>query len=122
MASVFRNANGTTLAQAWYLNNRFILHKTMGISPKLLDVEFNSDSISKASSLPQDLAKAGVEPSKDSMGVVHDRDVVALLGDPKWAATLDESREACAVSTTGNGPKSVTLTAAGEHKGRWALW
>ncbi len=123
----FGNAEGTSLAQAWYLNNQYLLDKTMKIDPKLLNVEFNSDSISKGGhqKLVQSLISAGFEPNKltkDHVGVVHDRDVVALLGDPMWQAVLDESHVQSSLTTEWVDEKTLKLTATRDHKARFGVW
>lgn len=39
---LFSNHDASSLAEAWYLNNQFILDETMTRFPKLMDVHFNS--------------------------------------------------------------------------------
>lgn len=43
---LFSNHDNSSLAEAWYLNNQFILDETMTRFPKLMDVHFNSPDIS----------------------------------------------------------------------------
>ena len=42
---LFSNHDASSLAEAWYLNNQFILDETMTRFPKLMDVHFNSPDI-----------------------------------------------------------------------------
>ncbi len=123
----FGNGKGTSLAEAWYLNNQFLLEKTMKIDPKLMNAEFNSSSISQGGQrqLVESLGKAGLDMKKlgrDHVGVVHDRDVVALLGDPKWKALLDESHVQSAISTEWTSDKTLVITAQSDFKNRFAVW
>ncbi len=127
LGTFYSNAAGTTLAQAWYLNNQFLLDKTMKLDMKLLDAEFNGESISKGGQqqIVQSMINAGISPqtlSKDHLGVVHDRDVVALLGDPMWQAVLDESHVQSSLKAEWIDEKTLKLTAGKDHKARFAAW
>ncbi len=120
------NTDGTTLAEAWYLNNQFILDATQKISPRLLDLEFNDGEMGAAFiqaatptlrqlRLPQD-------KGQEALGLIHDRDVVAFYGDPAWSATIDSSHCQRPFRIEWTGDKSFTITANSDRKGRVAVW
>ena len=118
------NTDGTTLAQAFFLNNQFLLHKTMQLDPKLMNVQFNEAQIGPI--LQRDLQNAGLsvtrEQSRDALGLVHDRDTLAFFGDPAWAAVVDSSHEHAPLSISWQGDAQCTLTAHADYKGRAAIW
>lgn len=121
----FSNTAGTTLAEAWFLNNQFILSETLALSPALLQVRFDEDEIMH-SPLPQRIAATGFtltqENAKDALGLVHDRDVVAFYGDPAWRATLSEQYAASPYTITWQDEKRLTITANTDYEGRCAIW
>ena len=84
----------TTLAQAWYLNNQFILHNTTKIDPRLLNVRFDGESMDyrfQASVMRSGVRFTDHDTAHNALGLVHDRDVVAFYGDPAWSATIDSA-------------------------------
>ncbi len=124
------NHNMSSFAEAWYLNNQFLLEETMRLFPVLINVEFNASSISAIKNedpnfLPN-IQKANCGIGKDQMGLVHDRDVVAFYGDPAWTARLDESHARSPWSLQWNDSahpeKGLTITANMDHSGRFAVW
>lgn len=118
---------GTSLAQAWFLNNQYILKRSCALDPRLLTVQFNAPEFNTAQQhkLFSDMFAAGVKATqenvKDLLGLVHDRDVVALYGDPLWSATPDESHIASPFSISWQGNSSFTVKANRHHKGRCAV-
>lgn len=114
----------TTLAEAWYLNNQFILHNTQKISPALLNVVFNGEGIDY--NFHRSIMQSGVPVNennfRDVLGLVYDRDVVAFYGDPAWSATVDNSKSPRALSIQWQGDKTVTITANRDYKGRLGVW
>jgi zinc protease len=114
----------TTLAEAWYLNNQFILHNTQKISPALLNVVFNGEGIDY--NFHRSIMRSGVPVNennfRDVLGLVYDRDVVAFYGDPAWSATVDSSKSPRALSVQWQGDKTVTITANRDYKGRLGVW
>ncbi|MDO5470481.1 MAG: insulinase family protein [Akkermansia sp.] len=117
-------ADNTTLAEAWFLNNQFILNNTIKIDPKLLNVSFNGAQLDYR--FQRDIMQSGValtqHNAKDVLGLVHDRDVVAFYGDPAWSATVDSSHSPRPLTTAWNNAKSVTITANRDYKGRLGIW
>ncbi len=122
----FENTDGTSLAEAWYLNNQFILEETQRLAPGLLQLHFNDDELSSAflnQALPA-IVGLGLtqEQAKDALGLVHDRDVVAFYGDPAWRASVDSSHCPRPFRVEWHGEKSFTITANSDRKGRAAIW
>ena len=117
-------ADNTTLAEAWFLNNQFILHNTQKLFPGLLQVQFNSEGIDYA--FHREIMKTGIDLNKvsarDAFGLVHDRDVVAFYGDPAWSATVDTAQSARSLALDWKDAKTVTITAARDYKGRLGIW
>jgi zinc protease len=116
--------DNTTLAEAWFLNNQFILNDTQKVDPRLLTVQFNGEQLDFA--FQRDLMRSGVQltqqNAKDAMGLVHDRDVVAFYGDPAWSASVDTSRDSRPLATCWQNEKTVTVTANRDYKGRLGIW
>lgn len=116
---------GTTLAEAWFLNNQFILARTKDLHPDLLKIDFNDPQFEAQSMLNEFIAAKiplKQEQVKDSFGLVHDRDVVAFYGDPAWSATPDEEHSASPLSVSWNGTDSFTITANRDRDGQCAIW
>lgn len=124
LSCFFDSANGTSLAEAWFINNQFILENTRKLDPVLLNVRFDGEQID--SKLQNDVFRSGAaltqQNAKDALGYVHDRDVVAFYGDPAWSASLDCSKAPCPVTIKWDTPKQFTITANMDHKGRLGVW
>ena len=124
LSTFMDNVAGTTLAQAWFLNNQMILARTQALNPKLLGVHFNDPQFDPAALLKQ-MMDACVplvqEQLKDTFGLVHDRDVVAFLGDPAWSATPDEEHSNSPLRVVWSGSDSFTITANRHHVGPCAI-
>lgn len=126
MGSLLNNAEGTSLAEAWFLNNQFILHRTQKIDPALLGIEFNEEQFSVAAQarMIRSMEKARIAPEKvapvmkDCFGLIHDRDVVAFYGDPTWRAVVNESNTKPAFRISWNGKDSFTISSEKGGKGR----
>lgn len=119
------NTDGTSLAEAWFLNNQFLLNRTMQLHPRLLDVKFNSPKFSPAELIPQLIEKnIRLEENtvKDAFGLVHDRDVLAFYGDPAWQAVVDSSHAKAPFAINWQSPKNFTITANYDTKERCAVW
>lgn len=89
------NPGRYTLSQAIYLNQQDFLYQQSQWSPRFLSVQypfgqggFFDETQEAAKILRED---AGIEkPTKDQIGFLHDRDVLAYYGDPKWDVRLQE--------------------------------
>ena len=125
LGTFFGNTAGTSLAEAWFLNNQFLLHRTKELEPRLMNVTFNGEEFSPSELIPQ-FMRQNIEPSqenvKDMLGLVHDRDVVAFFGDPAWRAQLDETHGQAPYTITWTSEKSFTITANYDTKDRCAVW
>jgi len=124
LSCFFENTDGTTLAEAWFLNNQFLLARTQEIDPRLLQAEFNEPAIGPGleRSLRESQARLVPEQLQDAVGLVHDRDTVAFYGDPAWSATLDDSHAQAPYRVEWHNSGSFTITANRNHKGRCAIW
>ncbi len=126
LSLLFENTDGTPLAEAWYLNNQFILHETLAISPALLGVEFNDADMGPSffRSIFPVLGQQNISQQKarEAIGLVHDRDVVAFYGDPAWRAAVDSSHCPRPFRIEWKGDKQFTITANADRKGRCAVW
>lgn len=118
------NTTGTSLAEAWFLNNQFLLHKTIEIDEKLLQAEFNDDRVTYQFQISINHSGAALRPdnARQAVGLVHDRDTVAFYGDPAWSASVDSSQAPAPYSITWNDTNSLTITANSDTKGRCAIW
>ena len=126
MGSLLGNAEGTSLAEAWFLNNQFILHRTHSIAPALLNVRFSDRKMTALSQRQMllDMQKEQIDFARmgnylrDSIGLIHDRDVVAFYGDPTWKAVVNESNTKPAFRITWNGNESFTVSSEKGGKAR----
>ncbi len=88
------NRGELSLADAHFLNHNRVIDDTLRKFPQAMDLQFDGDDIETAMKDPNfvkpldKLQKEGVEISKDFIGLLHDRDVVVLWGDPKWDVTF----------------------------------
>lgn len=126
MGTLLGNAEGTSLAEAWFLNNQFILHRTHSIAPALLNVRFSDREMTALSQRQMllDMQKEQIDFARmgnylrDSIGLIHDRDVVAFYGDPTWKAVVNESNTKPAFRITWNGNESFTVSSEKGGKAR----
>ncbi len=118
------NTTGTSLAEAWFLNNQFLLYKTMQVDQNLLKAEFNDDRVTRNLQISINQSGATITPqnAKDAVGLVHDRDTVAFYGDPAWSASVDSSHAPAPYSVKWDSPTACTITANQDAKGRCAIW
>lgn len=117
-------ADDTSLAEAWFLNNQFILHNTQKLFPGLLQVQFNGEGIDY--NFHKSIVETGIDlretDARDAFGLVYDRDVVAFYGDPAWSATVDTSLSPRPLALNWNDAKTVTISANRDYKGRLGIW
>ena len=120
------------LADAFFLNQHKVIDETLRRFPKALEVEFDSDDIEsgmrgdrKFMAGLERLAKEGVKPGNDLVGLVHDRDVVVLWGDPEWQAVFKPEKGAPWQVTWDNaadGSLGLKVQATADHEGELALF
>ena len=124
LALFMGNTDNTTLAEAFFLNNQFIIEKTRRIDERLLGVHFNEPELGPA--LQRDLISSGVDikskQARDAVGLVHDRDTLAFYGDPGWAALVDHSHAHAPLRISWQDDSACTLTANTDYTGRVAIW
>ncbi len=126
----FDNHDASSLAEAWYLNNQFILSQTQKTYPKLMDIHFNASDLQQIQKEDPGfhgaMTAAGYGMGKDQLGLIYDRDTVAFYGDPAWIARLDEehAQSPWHVSWNEEGipAKGFEITANKAHKGKFAVW
>lgn len=85
------NPGRYSLAEAIYLNQQDFLYQQSQWSPGFLSVEypFDNGGFREAATILKE--GAGIEePTFDQIGFLHDRDVLAFYGDPKWDVRLQE--------------------------------
>lgn len=125
--SVFMgNHDGTSMAEAVFLSNQFMLRDTQALDPKLLGIRFN-DAEFAPYPIYQKIMAAGVQLAdpaqmKEAMGLIHDRDTFALFGDPAWRAVVDTDHAHAPFRIEWTGPRSFTITANGDTTERCGLW
>jgi zinc protease len=88
-----------SLADAFHLNRQRIVAETLRRFPDAMAIDYDGDDMQhelrSRNSFSEGLArlqKNGVKIEKDLIGLIHDRDVVALWGDPKWTATFKPAK------------------------------
>lgn len=100
------NPGRYTTAEAFYLNQQDMMYQLNEWSPKLTTLEYPFDGRNEFMEGMQMIKDSlGIEPSQDHLGFLHDRDVLAYYGDPKWNARLQEI------------PKENDFTVTSEIKG-----
>lgn len=85
------NAGRLTLAEAVYLNQQDMLQMEQEWYPEMLKVNypFSVSDFGEQDEFEKLFKSAtGQKPTKDQMGFVHDRDVLAFYGDPAWNVKL----------------------------------
>jgi zinc protease len=113
-------AGRVTLSEAVFLNNQRILWRLKEENPRLLEVSFKSENMRGQENRPVlvEVAKAPKEKQRDQLGLVYDRDVLVIYGDPKWSANFDPAKQQDRVSWTwkneGDGSTTLTLRARKE--------
>lgn len=124
LSMFLNNTTSTSLAEAWFLNNQFLLHKTIEIDEKLLQAEFNDDRVTYQFQISINHSGAVLRPdnARQAVGLVHDRDTVAFYGDPAWSATVDSTQASAPYSITWNDENNLTITANSDTKERCAIW
>ena len=87
------NPGRYSLAEAIYMNQQDLMYQLNEWDPKLVTLAYpyTEEEFQEAPRLIQETI--GVEPTHDQIGFVHDRDVLAYYGDPKWNVRLQEIAE-----------------------------
>lgn len=126
---------GLSLAEAFFLNQQGLIDETMTRFPGAEKIVFDSDDIQEGmrsdrpfieglNSLVPKL-KVAEKDQKDLLGLIHDRDVVAFWGDPKWEARFDPNAVPHALKsswTSAADGLTLTITAAADFDAAYPLW
>lgn len=80
-----------TTAEAFYLNQQDMMYQLNEWNSKLTTLAYPYDEQNEFMVAPQLIKDStGLNPSTDQVGFLHDRDVLAYYGDPKWNVRLQE--------------------------------
>ncbi len=87
-----------TLAEAVYLNQQDFLNQQYEWNPKFLEIHYPYDDPNANRAISRAFNEISrvtgiVNVEKDHVGFVHDRDVLAYYGDPKWDVRLQQIPE-----------------------------
>jgi zinc protease len=114
------SAGQMTLSEAVFLNNQRILWQLKEENPRLLEISFKDADVRSPRNreVLEEVFKAPQKRQKDQLGMVYDRDVLVLYGDPKWEARLDSAKQQDRVHWTWAAGKdgSETLTLRARNK------
>jgi zinc protease len=124
-----------SLADAFFLNTQSLIDQSMKLCPGSETVDFDSDEIQVATKKDkpfiegiQRLGQSGAlkkADTKDVLGLIHDRDTVALWGDPKWRAGFAPPANGATVDckwSDQNDTLKLTIEAHRDFKGALPVW
>ncbi len=102
-----QSRGGLTLSEAFFLNDHRVIEETRSRFPGALAVTFDAEDIESCLRTDRQfndalgrLQATGVKVEKDTLGLIHDRDVLALWGDPAWEARFDPAAKPHALFPT----------------------
>lgn len=129
------SCGGLSLSEAFYLNQQGLIDETITRFPGAQKVVFDSDDIQEGMRKDRNFIqgintvvrklKVEQKDQKDLLGLIHDRDVVAFWGDPKWQAGFDAKRSPHALQSSWSNDQTgltLTLTARADFDGGYPLW
>lgn len=112
------NPGRYSLPEAIFMNQQDLISQLNGWSPKLPELEYPFDAGNEFEEGQKLITEAtGIIPDNDQLGFLHDRDVLAYYGDPKWDARLQEIPEESDYTVTSGikGQKCIiTITTSGD--------
>ena len=124
-----------SLSEAFFLNTQAVIDASATGCPGAELVNFDSDDIEHGMKQDrgfldglqklQNDGKLTKENSKDVLGMIHDRDVVALWGDPCWIARFGSEADGPAIAESWQDDKNsltLTLEAKRAFTGDYPLW
>lgn len=83
-----------SLAEAIFMNQQDLINQLNEWNPKLTTLDYPYDAKNEFDEGRTCITEAtGITPSHDQLGFLHDRDVLAYYGDPKWDVRLQELPE-----------------------------
>lgn len=116
------NSGNYSLAEAIYMNQQDLLTQLYEWSPKLLEIDYPHNIESFGNALTEGerriIDSAGItKPTNDQLGFLHDRDVLAYYGDPKWDIRLQQidKESDYTVTTTKKGKKVIVTIKTNEN-------
>lgn len=125
----FGGHQATSVGQAWFFNNQILL-KNLPEALVHVPVRLNPDGMGSLNM--EEIAMAvlakQVEPTRELMGRIHDRDTVAFYGDPLYRTRFNPDAPStqpwnCTVSRdSGTQNFTVKTTGGNAHKGDFCLW
>lgn len=111
------NPGRYSLPEAIFMNQQDLISQLNGWSSKLPELEYPFDAGNEFEEGQKLITEAtGIIPDNDQLGFLHDRDVLAYYGDPKWDARLQEIPEESDYTVTSEikGQKCIiTITTSG---------
>ena len=120
-----------SLAESFFLNDHKLIEETRTRFPGALEVVFDADDIETCMKTDRDfnaalvnLQTSGVKIEKDTLGLIHDRDVLAFWGDPAWEARFDPARGKPALKhewKTVDGGLELVLEANADFEGEFPI-
>ena len=76
-----------TMAEAFYVNHQALLHRLYAAAPATRKINPAPGKTARVRQVTEAGKTLGVT-ARDVSGLLHDRDVVAFYGDPKWEARV----------------------------------
>ena len=107
-----------SLAEAFYLNNQALIHRLQTEFSQTAGVNFERYNLEQDRRLMAWLARKHGLRSRDQMGLLWDRDVVAFYGDPAWDARLAKREPAWQQAFALKGDQ-ITFRITTRRKGKW---
>lgn len=111
------NPGRYSLPEAIFMNQQDLISQLNRWNPKLPELEYPFDAGNEFEEGQKLITEAtGIIPDNDQLGFLHDRDVLAYYGDPKWDARLLEIPEESDYTVTSGikGQKCIiTITTSG---------
>ena len=124
-----------SLSEAFFLNTQSLIERSMKLCPGSETVDFDSDEIQEAMRKDRPfvegikrLEQSGAikkENAKDVLGLIHDRDTVALWGDPLWRALFASPESGAPLEmkwSDENEMLRLTIEARRDFKGACPVW
>ena len=88
------NPGRYSVAEAFYLNQQDMCYQMNEWNSKFLTLGYPYDAEDEFSTAAKLIVDSiGIEPDMNQVGFMHDRDVLAYYGDPKWNVRLQEIPE-----------------------------
>jgi hypothetical protein len=89
-----------TFTEAFHANQHALVHRLTTCFPDIATLDVPPGSSTKPPATLLEKARAAGLTAQDGVGLLHDRDVVAFYGDPKWVARMATAETAWAQELT----------------------